>query len=178
MWVGNIEVEFKIRSLRIGSGMTFGNVDLPTLSMRYSGSSIKGILRKAAKKVMSSIGGHDPEVENVIFGDKNREGKIQIVVLGDSNAKNNTRFGIRIDPKTGSVKTGHLFSYSYLRIDNLRFLIRPVLPLNNKEVTLIYHALNFLRYETLGGFGSRGFGLIEDVRISESFREYVQGVLS
>jgi CRISPR type III-B/RAMP module RAMP protein Cmr1 len=173
MWRGDIDVELKIRSLRIGKGIPTESVDLPVSPINYSGSSIKGVLRKAARRVSHSAYPDLKDLEKDVFGDENREGKIHITTKKSSSEKN-VRFGIKIDPKFGSVESGHLFSYEYLAVDSLRFSIRPVFPLNKKEALLIYCALNFLRFESLGGFGSRGLGLIEDVCISEKFVEYVR----
>ena len=174
MWDEDIDVELRVRGLRIGRGMPKYNVDLPTLPVDYASSSIKGVLRKAARRVVNSINRLDLDgVESKVFGSENEEGKIQIVMK--SNTSNTCkRYGIKIDPKFGSVKHGHLFSYEYIPVETLNFSIKPLLPLSDKEALLIYYSLNFLRYESLGGFGSRGFGLIEDVRLPDKFKEYVR----
>ena len=174
VWNENIDVELKIRGLRIGKGMPKYDINLPTLPVDYASSSIKGVLRKAARRVVNSIGGLGLDLESDVFGSEDREGKIQIAVKS-LNCDTCKRYGIKIDPKFGSAKSGHLFLYEYLPIEILKFSIKPILPLNAKEALLIYCSLNFLRYESLGGFGSRGFGLIEDVQVSDRFREYIKG---
>ncbi|RLI78841.1 hypothetical protein DRP05_05970 [Archaeoglobales archaeon] len=213
MWNEDIDVKLQVKGLRIGGGMPKYNIDLPTLSIDYASSSIKGVLRKAARKVVNSIGGLGLDgVESEVFGNQNKEGKIQVSVRENIVEVNSTKFlvtedksgshilkclvcgeeikyseakqhlkvckrrirsGIKIDSKFGSVKSGHLFSYDYIPVKTLKFSIKPILPLSDKEALLIYYSLNFLRYESLGGFGSRGFGLIEDVCVSDKFREYV-----
>ena len=176
MWNEDIDVELQVKGLRIGRGMPEYNVDLPTLPVDYASSSIRGVLRKAARRVVNSINilgldGVEPEV----FGSENKEGKIQIVMKKKSNTSSTCkRYGIKIDPKFGSVKHGHLFSYEYIPVETLNFSIKPLLPLSDKEALLIYCSLNFLRYESLGGFGSRGFGLIEDVCLPDKFIEYIR----
>ncbi len=174
MWKNEeIDVELQVRGLRIGTGIPKHDIDLPTLPVDYASSSIKGVLRKAARRVVNSINGLDLDgVESDVFGDEDREGKIQIAVKS-LNCDTCKRYGIKIDPKFGSVKHGHLFSYEYIPVETLKFSIKPLLPLSDKETLLIYYSLNFLRYESLGGFGSRGFGLIEGVRLSDKFKEYI-----
>ncbi len=175
MWNEEIDVKLQVRGLRIGTGIPKHDINLPTLPIDYASSSIKGVLRKAARRAANSIGGLGLDgVESDVFGNEDREGKIQIAVKS-LNCDTCKRYGIKIDPKFGSVKSGHLFLYEYMPIEILKFSIKPILPLNAKEALLIYCSLNFLRYESLGGFGSRGFGLIEDVRVSDKFREYVKG---
>jgi len=175
VWNEEIDVELRLKGLRIGSGMPKYGIDLPVLPAGYASSSIKGVLRKAARRVVNSIGGLSLDgVESDVFGNEDREGKIQIAVKS-LNCDTCKRYGIKIDPNFGSVKSGHLFLYEYTPIEILKFSIKPILPLNAKEALLIYCSLNFLRYESLGGFGSRGFGLIENVRVSDKFREYIKG---
>jgi CRISPR type III-B/RAMP module RAMP protein Cmr1 len=172
MWNRDINVELQVKGLRIGTGIARYTVDLPTLPVDYAGSSIRGVLRKAARKVVNSISGLDG-VESEVFGNENKEGKIQIVVESTNICNSYETYGIKTDPQFGSVKYGHLFSYEYIPVETLKFSVKPLLPLNDKEVLLIYYSLNFLRYESLGGFGSRGFGLIEDVIISDEFKGYI-----
>lgn len=173
MWNKEIDVELQVRGLRIGTGIPKHDINLPTLPVDYASSSIKGVLRKAARRVVNSINGLDLDgVESEIFGSENEEGKMQIV-MKSTTSSTCKRYGIKVDPKFGSVKHGHLFSYEYLPVKILKFSIKPLLPLSDREALLIYYSLNFLRYESLGGFGSRGFGLIEDVRLSDKFKEYI-----
>ncbi len=170
-WHGDIDVKLKIKSLRVGGLEPEEDVDLGTVPAEYTASSIRGLLRKAAKRVSSSLGikGFDRE----IFGDVDSEGRIQIIVKYVPKSGKEKRYGIKIDPSTGSVKSGHLFSYNFLTLDELYFTIRPLLGLKEDEAKFLFYALNYLRYETLGGFGSRGMGLIEDVEICEDFLKFV-----
>jgi len=169
-WYGDIDVKLKISSLRVGGLEPEGDVDLGAVPVEYTASSIRGILRKAARKASNSLG--IKSFEREIFGDADNEGKIQIIVKSVQNQKEK-RYGIKIDPSFGSVKSGHLFSYSFLILDELNFAIRPVLGLRREEAEFLLYALNYLRYESLGGFGSRGMGLIEDVEICGDFLKFV-----
>ena len=169
-WYGDIDVKLKISSLRVGGLEPEGDVDLGAVPVEYTASSIRGILRKAARKASNSLG--IKSFEREIFGDADSEGKIQIIVKSVQNQKEK-RYGIKIDPSFGSVKSGHLFSYSFLILDELNFAIRPVLGLRREEAEFLLYALNYLRYESLGGFGSRGMGLIEDVEICGDFLKFV-----
>jgi len=175
MWIEDIDVELRVKGLRIGRGVPRHDIHLPTLPADYASSSIRGVLRKAARRVVNSINGLGLDgVESEVFGSENKEGKIQIVMSSNTCKTSNIcrRYGIKID-KFSSVKHGHLFSYEYILVEILKFSIKPLLPLSDKEALMIYYSLNFLRYESLGGFGSRGFGLIEGVHLPDKFKEYV-----
>ena len=172
-WEGDIAVMLKIRNLRIGGGSS-GEADLACLPIHYSGSSIKGLLRKSARRVANSI---DTEsYEEKFFGSPNKEGKVQVIMLNSAGEKR-IRHGIKIDPRFLSVSHGHLFSYEYTTIERLSFVLRPVFRLSVEEAKFLYYTLNFLRYESIGGFGSRGIGLIEDLEIQREFVEFVGGLL-
>uniref|UniRef100_A0A7C3RDW5 CRISPR type III-associated protein domain-containing protein n=1 Tax=Archaeoglobus fulgidus TaxID=2234 RepID=A0A7C3RDW5_ARCFL len=170
-WHGDIDVRLKIKTLRVGGVEQEEDVDLGTVPAEYTASSIKGLLRKAAKRVSNSLGikGFDRE----IFGDADSEGRIQIIVKSTPKSEKEKRYGVKIDPSTSSVKSGHLFSYNFLTLDELCFTLRPLLGFKKDEAEFLFYALNYLRYETLGGFGSRGIGLIEDVEICEDFLKFL-----
>jgi hypothetical protein len=170
-WYGDIDVKLKISSLRVGGLEPEGDVDLGAVPVEYAASSIRGILRKAARKASNSL--RIKSFEREIFGDADSEGKIQIILKSITKSEKEKRYGIKIDPSFGSVKSGHLFSYSFLILDELNFAIRPILELRREEAEFLLYALNYLRYESLGGFGSRGMGLIEDVEICEDFLKFV-----
>lgn len=171
-WVGDVKVVLKVKPFRVGGAQE--DVDLGSIPLKHVGSSIKGILRKSAKKMANSLGikGLDKD----IFGDENREGKIQILLESseDSEKEKVARYGIKLEPRLGSVKHGHLFSYSFLTIEEIQFIIRPISKLTKEEARFLLQSLNYLRYESLGSFGSRGLGLIEDVHVDEKFRRFAE----
>ncbi|MFN3384500.1 MAG: RAMP superfamily CRISPR-associated protein [Archaeoglobaceae archaeon] len=171
-WFGEIKVDLFLRSLRIG-GSKDEEVDLGIVPLRYTASSIKGLLRKASIRVSNSAGVKD--LTKQIFGDSDSEGKIQITVEECGENSVNKRFGIKIDPRLGSVKEGHLFSYKFLTLECLRVKIRPLVKLSEEEAKFLFYCLNYLRYEALGGFGSRGIGLIEDIKIDDNFTRFLEG---
>lgn len=169
-WVNAVEVSLKVKRLRVG-GMQ-EDVDLGSIPLKYTASSIKGLLRKSVKRALNSLnlnGFSDVE----IFGDDDREGKIQVLVEPSEELKL-VRYGIKIDPFTGSVKHGHLFSYSFLEIERIKFTLKPIIGITREEAKLLYYGLNYLRYDTIGGFGSKGMGLVEDVEIDDDFRKFVE----
>lgn len=169
-WFKDIEVTLKVRSLRVGG--IEENVDLGAVPLKYTGSSIKGILRKSAKRVANSLGIKSFDKE--IFGDENSEGKIQIFIKSNSENRG-MRHGIKIDPLFGSVEQAHLFSYSFLITNELKFIIRPIARLTREEAKFLLYSLNYLRFDSIGGFGSRGMGLIEDVNVNEEFALFARG---
>lgn len=171
-WFDEIEVNLLLRNVRIG-GVKDEEVDLGFVPLRYTASSIKGLLRKAAIRVSNSLNTRD--LTKQIFGESDCEGKIQIKVEEDGDSSVNKRFGIKIDPSLGSVEEGHLFSYKFLTLERLRFRIRPLVRLSEEEAKFLFYCLNYLRYETIGSFGSRGIGLIEDVEIDGRFRQFLEG---
>ncbi|MEM0203756.1 MAG: RAMP superfamily CRISPR-associated protein [Archaeoglobaceae archaeon] len=171
-WFDEIEVRLVLRNIRIG-GAKDEEVDLGIVPLRYAASGIKGLLKKAAIRVSNSIGSKN--LTQQIFGESDLEGKIQITVDEFGNNNENKRFGIKIDPLFGSVKEKHLFSYKFLTVDYLKFKIKPLIKLSEEEAEFLFHCLNYLRYETIGGFGSRGIGLIEDVEVDERFRRFLEG---
>jgi len=172
-WKGDIAVTLKVRNLRVGGGSS-KDADLGCLPTHYSGSSIKGLLRKSARRVANSINTENYEEE--LFGSPNIEGKVQVIVLNSAGEKR-IRYGIKIDLRLLSASHGHLFSYEYTTIERLNFVLKPVFRLSVEEAKFLYYTLNFLRYESIGGFGSRGIGLIEDLEIQREFVEFVEGLL-
>ncbi len=170
-WFDEIEVSLFLRNLRIG-GAKDEEVDLGVAPLRYAASSIKGLLRKAAIRVSNSLNTKD--LTKQIFGESDSEGKIQITVEECGESSINKRFGVKIDPRLGSVKERHLFSYKFLALECLKFKIKPLVELSEEESKFLFYCLNYLRYESLGGFGSRGIGLIEDVKIDDSFVRFLE----
>lgn len=171
-WFGEIEVNLSLRNLRVG-GAKDKEVDLGIAPLRYTASSIKGLLRKASIRVSNSI--HVKDLTKQIFGDVDSEGKIQIMVEECDDSSVNKRFGVKIDPRLGSVKEEHLFSYKFVALERLKFKIKPLVELSEEEAKFLFYCLNYLRYESLGGFGSRGIGLIEDVKIDDNFVRFLEG---
>lgn len=173
MWFEDISVKLKINNLRIGGIKR--DVDLTTLEPIFAASGIKGVLRKSALRVVKSIEkfkGFEKIIAEV-FGDENVEGKIQIQIEETSFDKL-VRFGIRINRKTNSVEEGKLFSYQLISIKEIKFKIRPTVPLRKEEALLLFMALNFLRFDAIGGFASRGIGIVENLEIDEKFRKFCE----
>lgn len=189
-WTREIVVSLKVRNFRVGSQSKYldkdeqkekgerREVDLEALPLKYTASSIKGLLKKSTSRALKSLKSNSElksDLLEEIFGKEDREGKIQIVVQNSDSQKRFLRYGIKINPMTGSVEHGHLFSYSYFEVEKIDFSIRPLTKITKEEAKIIFYGLNYLRYETFGGFGSRGLGLIEDVEIDRDFRKFVEG---
>ncbi|MEM0214499.1 MAG: RAMP superfamily CRISPR-associated protein [Archaeoglobaceae archaeon] len=171
-WVKDINVSLKVRKFRVGGIQE--DVDLGSVPLKYTASSIRGLLRKAVKKALNSLNLKNAE-ESEIFGKDDFEGKVQVLLLNQNEkSEKNVRHGIKIDPLLGSVKHGHLFSYSFLEIEEIKFILRPLIKITREEAKILYYGLNYLRYDTIGGFGSKGMGLIEDVEIDENFKKFVE----
>ncbi len=151
-------------------------------------SSFRGLLRSSFVRVIS----HKNEVDistvekhpiiTSLFGSwitedtaEKKEGKLTIF-FEDYEPKSLIKKvlkGIRIDPYFGVVKHQALFSYEFVypltdeipSFTRLTFKIEPKFPLTDEEVVYLFAALNGLRWESFGGFKSRGLGTIYDVSI-------------
>lgn len=169
-WANSIEVSLKVNRFRVG-GMQ-EDADLGSIPLKYTASSIKGLLRKAVIRAINSLNLKAIN-ESEIFGEGDREGKIQVIIEPGEELKM-IRYGIKIDPFTGSVRHGHLFSYSFSEVERIKFRLKPIVKITKEEAKILYYGLNYLRYDTIGGFGSRGMGLIEEVEIDSNFRKFVE----
>jgi len=188
MWYDKIRVALDIRGFRVGRGYGEVDVDLPSVKPEYASSSIKGLLRREAEKVVNlNLFNLDKRVLFSVFGSElglesetlkeTKEGKIRICEVKSDVSSAIKRYGIKVSPLFGSVELNHLFSYEYIPARKLEFSILPMFPLTGEEALLLYCSINFLNHDCLGGFGSRGLGLIEKVRISENFENFVRGTL-
>jgi CRISPR/Cas system CSM-associated protein Csm3 (group 7 of RAMP superfamily) len=91
----------------------------------------------------------------------------------------NVRTSIRIDGRYGSVEEGGLWNYECVDGDSpikLGFNLDFLYPIDELKAGLLLAGLRLLRYEHIGGFGSRGMGLIEEVGVEpDSFRAFAEG---
>nr|MDO8118450.1 hypothetical protein [Candidatus Sigynarchaeota archaeon] len=194
-WTKSIHVIAWVDSLRIGGHAGRGVVDLPISREKGSwistniASTFRGTLRRTCHVMLRStsvqISHEDPEM--TLFGTyhggnpqaTSREGKIKIVLrkLEASSGTCVTRNGIRIDPLTGSVETNALYNYEYIakaasqEVRNgiaLDFEIEIVPALDEIEAAVLLGSIQALKYASLGGFKSRGLGLIRDVEIKDA----------
>jgi len=194
MWKDEFEVVLKISfGMRIGGGSALAGSHLPvareiledshykTASINIV-SSFRGVLRKSIRRVLSSIPQLNQKgaVERSLFGgwieDSPSEGKIIVSFVDLGKHVVSERIGITVSDIFGSVISGRLFSYEFLEPLNddyiqLRFKITPVLPLNEVEGAVLLAGLRSLKYDSLGGFGSRGLGLITEIRLDPKFEE-------
>ncbi len=206
LWVDTINVGIIIeKAFRVGSRISYDSTsDLPVATVRARDgkrrpylppSSFKGIVRTACQKALSitqndtlknayiRIFGEEPTKEN-----RNKEGKIRIFetdetidILSNIGLKSiQNRNGIRIDEKIGSVAYQSLFEFDFVELENslkLTYGIYPVLPITKDEAAILIAGLRLLKYDTIGGFGSRGFGIIRDVLIPKDFVEFAEDQL-
>lgn len=198
-WTETIKVNLTLRNFRIGKGRSSGEIDLPVSDApQFFTSSFKGLLRGSMlrachvfnlppESVISLLG------REVISKDVEREGKIKVSfpnpeVINDRNVTQPVKLhGIRIDPDFKSVEHGALFTYeayypaSVTAPLQLTFLIIPEFPLKENEVSLLVAGLNGLQWESFGGFGSRGGGIIEGIHVEPPTiisiaREYFESI--
>jgi len=148
-------------------------------------SSFRGILRKSVQRMIGSTGLRSIEdSERSLFGSRVTdqdgmpvEGKIQVKLADQFEpVKSYVRTGVRIDEVFGSVAPGALFTYEVLEGESsklsLKFRITCTFPLTEQEAALLLAGLNGLLYDSIGGFNSRGLGLIERVDVNSSFKDF------
>nr|MDO8080285.1 hypothetical protein [Candidatus Freyarchaeota archaeon] len=197
VWKDDIEVSLTIsKGFRIGSGRAGLEVDLPVVkeslpngaTSYYTSnlsSTFRGLLRQSVHRMIQSTGlSHIASHEEDLFGTwvteiggRQREGKIQIKLVPSSETfETNSRTGIRIDEVFGSVAPKALFTYEVLEGNHkqltLKFRLICNFPLDDDEAAILLAGLNGLLYDSIGGFASRGLGLIERVEIDQKFRDF------
>jgi CRISPR/Cas system CSM-associated protein Csm3 (group 7 of RAMP superfamily) len=199
-WKDDIKFSLTISvGFRIGSGRAELGVDLPVVKEplhngKYNyytsnlSSSLRGVLRKSVHRLIQStklspLAGLEEDLFGswvTEVGTKQKEGKIRVEVIPSSsqNIKGYTRTGIRIDEVFGSVASQALFTYEVLEGDRekltLSFRLTSTFPLSGDEAALILAGLNGLVYDSIGGFASRGLGLIEKVEIDQKFKDFAK----
>ncbi|MEM2865484.1 MAG: RAMP superfamily CRISPR-associated protein [Candidatus Bathyarchaeia archaeon] len=157
-------------------------------------STFKGLLRNSVRRLIGSLHlgeeasrafqqlfGSNPPLQG--SGEGTAEGCIGISAgppiweaLGDTCLDVRTSTGI--DGRYGSVKEGRLWQYEcvYGRSPiKLSFNLYFLYPIDGLKAGLLLAGLRLLRYEHVGGFGSKGMGLIEEVDVKpESFRVFAE----
>ncbi|MEM3586490.1 MAG: RAMP superfamily CRISPR-associated protein [Candidatus Jordarchaeaceae archaeon] len=201
VWKEDINISLTISGgFRIGSGRAGLEVDLPVVKEHLPksekgsyytsnfSSSLRGILRKSVRRIAQSTGLNAiANLEEALFGSwvtdlgsRKKEGKIKIKLVPPSseNVKNYSRTGIRIDEVFGSVAHQALFTYEVLEGEDkkliLKFKLTSDFPLSEDEAALLLAGLNGLTYDFIGGFASRGLGLIEKVEVDQKFVNFAK----
>jgi len=129
------------------------------------GSSIKGVIRKNMK-----ILGCDTSFLGPEFG---KEGNPSKVIIGwgyaVGNLKKQVRYGIKINKELGTVEKGALFSYELIpsRLD-IVFEVRTIVDLSKEEKECLKNAILLMKYSTIGWGGSRGIGVVEEVKLDDA----------
>ena len=111
-----------------------------------------------------------------------KEGKLYFIFL--SNKSNvdelvrNSQIRIAIDSYFDTVKTGGIYELEFVqhkegKTIKLAFKIIPKIPLTTTECILLYVGLRGLKYSGFGGYASTGYGIIENVIISQEFETFV-----
>lgn len=193
-WGKSLDVTLIIRGgFRIGAGESSLEVSLPLVKKIESGANLvsgfRGILRKSVKKMMistklSKLSG----IEDNLFGswvsksgEATTEGKLHFELVEFKPGKRISRTGIRINKKFHSVEAQALFTYEAIEDGNtgniLKFKITPLFPMTEEEAAVLLAGLNGLRYDSIGGFASRGMGLIDSLNVSKEFINYASPLL-
>ncbi len=194
-WSNIIKVTIIIENtFRVGSRIAYKtNSDLPIATVGTGKnskrpylppSSLKGMVRTACQKAISISKKEDFEEAYIrLFGSEpskkklSKEGKLRFYETHETEEKLTklgtdaimNRNGIRIDKVVGSVAYQSLFEFDFIdfgKHTNLSFSIYPVFPIKEDEAAVLIAGLRLLKYDTIGGFGSRGFGIIQDVEIT------------
>ncbi|MBS7250212.1 MAG: hypothetical protein KIH08_06425 [Candidatus Freyarchaeota archaeon] len=200
-WKEDIDISLTIGGgFRIGSGRAGLEVDLPVVkehlpkSKKESyytsnlSSSLRGVLRKSVRRIVQSTGlSAIANLEEALFGSwvtelgaRKKEGKIKIKLVPppSENVKQYSRTGIKIDEVFGSVAHQALFTYEVLEGEDkkliLKFKLTSNFPLSEEEAAILLAGLNGLTYDFIGGFASRGLGLIEKVEVDQKFVNFAK----
>lgn len=177
---GGTDVELPVlKAQRRGDSFTIDRPIVPA-------STFKGLLRHGVDRILESfqLDKSAREESKRLFGDKppestrpgmrTQEGLLKVAACSEnisslSKAQAHTRTAIRQDSRYGSVEKGALWNYEFISNETgriiLRFNLRFTFPITKLMAGLILGGLRLLTNETLGGFGSRGMGIIEEVMI-------------
>jgi CRISPR/Cas system CMR subunit Cmr4 (Cas7 group RAMP superfamily) len=191
---GDVDLPVLKTPLRRGHG---GELEMPVIPE----STFKGLLRNSITRLIGSLhlGDDAQQAFRQLFGppppqgsgEETFEGCIRIsaspgnLTIMDQAPKEakgrphlNVRTSIRIDGRYGSVKEGGLWNYECVDGDSpikLGFNLDFLYPIDELKAGLLLAGLRLLRYEHIGGFGSRGMGLIEEVDVKpDSFRTFAE----
>ena len=188
-----------------GTEYSPNSVDLPILK-QYSPalkrkipiippSSFKGILRSSVEKAARySLKSNIDETIISLFGSplgstrgaRTIPGVLQVYPslsctpqITDDMIR--TRTSIRVDRKYGSVVSGSLWQYEFVSSETpitIGYDIHFLYPLRNLAAAVLLAGIRLLRYDFIGGLGSRGLGLITNVEIKPTdFVDRVQPIL-
>ena len=129
------------------------------------GSSIRGIIRRNMKILGCNTSLLGPE-----FGKPGNPSKV-IVGWGyvEGKVRKQVRFGIKINRELGTVEKGALYSYEIIpsRV-YVTFDIYPIVELTKEEKECLRNALLLMKYSTIGWGGSKGIGIIEEVKLDDA----------
>jgi CRISPR/Cas system CSM-associated protein Csm3 (group 7 of RAMP superfamily) len=172
----------KVTKFRVGSNVVSSEyVDLPSFAAQVTGatyylvpaSSLKGILRRSTESILNYFKNDkktDMEKAYVcLFGNQENRGIIRIIPKPANKFESQIRTSIKVDKIFGSVSEHTLFNYQYWEsVDEpakLEFEINFARRPSEDEVFLLISSLMAVRGSTIGGFGSRGMGIINDVKL-------------
>ncbi|WP_162000403.1 RAMP superfamily CRISPR-associated protein [Saccharolobus sp. E5-1-F] len=129
------------------------------------GSSLKGIIRRNLKILKCDTG---------FLGSEFDEGrsKMSKVIVGwgyiREKAEKKVKYGIRVNRQLGIVENHSLYSYEILQGKiNVNFDIVELSPLNEEEKKCLAKAILLMKYSTIGWGGSRGIGVVEEVKLDD-----------
>lgn len=154
-------------------------------------SSFRGVLRSSVLRVMASLDlGLDFEKSFLClfgspFSEENQTTGLHGTMIVTASEKNHEvldgdgvrleeNTSIAIDEKFGSVLPRSLWSYEYVAMENrtvLGYDLRFLYPIDSRQAALLLAGIRFLKYGFIGGYSSRGLGLITNVEVRP--REFV-----
>jgi len=194
-WRQPISVKIWMDRFRIGGTSQEDSIDLPVLKDLASEDSwynigivsgFRGVLRRATRLLIAQKSFQKyRSIDASLFGSElgasqEMEGKLKFQ-LEPNTSKNvhiSTNYGIRINPQFGSVEPNALFNYETVEGDIcIEIKIRPLIPLTKDESIILLGALRLLSYDCLGGFTSKGFGLITKIIIEDTFTQFADSFL-
>ena len=194
-WDKGVRVTLRIRSpFRVGAGRGGLGAELPLLKRKGRGgkaedfvpfipvSSFKGLLRGSVMRasLLLGLGGEGERAITRLFGSTpptlgtrqdTEEGILKFGAEEEEqpSLKIRERTSIRIDERYGAVARGALWDYEYAESNDLirlHFSISFTYPIDPLEAALLVAGVRLLLYDSIGGFRSRGMGLIEEVSLA------------
>ncbi|MHA1250294.1 MAG: RAMP superfamily CRISPR-associated protein [Candidatus Helarchaeota archaeon] len=197
-WNKNIAIELYLDNLRIGGIQQYSNIKLPIFRENNDWvcinlcSSFKGALRNSIRtminsiKLSSKLANIEVNLLGSVFGNAGRsiEGKLQFNIDYKKTIQNNNDinipclYGIKINNLFNSTESASLFNYEFLNGNiKLYFHIIPIIPLTEIEAAVLLGGLKFLYLRGIGGFNSKGIGIIKNVKIQQDFEKFAHNKL-
>ncbi|ARM74589.1 RAMP superfamily CRISPR-associated protein [Acidianus manzaensis] len=150
------------------------NADLKALYLKVGdkiyvlpGSSLKGLIRRNMK--ILGLGNSAVSILGSEFKQESKMGKV-VIGWGYINQERNRvfRHGIKVNEELGIVEKGALYLYEMLpgQLD-VSFEVISLSTLSEDELKGLAKAINLMKFSTIGWGGSKGLGIVEEVKLDD-----------